>query len=57
MTNAFNDEEYSGIADPMGLRYTEFISWNTHMIQKLYKEIDYLKSEISQYKSILLKEV
>lgn len=57
MTNAFNDEEYSGIADPMGLRYTEFISWNTHMIQKLYKEIDYLKSEISQYKSMLLKEV
>ncbi len=57
MTNAFNDEEYSGITDPMGLRYTEFISWNTHMIQKLYKEIDYLKSEILQYKSILLKEV
>ncbi|MCI8482790.1 MAG: tail fiber domain-containing protein [Lachnospiraceae bacterium] len=34
------------IKDPMGLIYTEFIAWNTHMIQKLYAENEILKTRI-----------
>lgn len=34
------------IKDPMGLIYTEFIAWNTHMIQKLYAENETLKNQI-----------
>ena len=33
------------------LRYDEFISLNTHMIQKLYQEIDCLKERMTQYES------
>lgn len=40
------NEEYSGLTDPMFLRYSEFIAWNTHMIQKLYKENETLKQRI-----------
>lgn len=35
-----NDEKY-------GLRYEEFISLNTHMIQKLYKKIEFLEEKIN----------
>ena len=31
-----------------GLRYSEFIALNTHMIQKLYTKIDELESKIKQ---------
>lgn len=34
------------------LRYSEFIALNTHMIQKLYKRIDDLESEISKFKEL-----
>lgn len=33
------------------LRYSEFISLNTHMIQKLYKKIELLEAEIEELKS------
>ena len=41
-----NSEKDCNIEDPMYLRYTEFISLNTHMIQKLYKENETLKQRI-----------
>lgn len=46
MENNSEDEDYCGLKDPMGLIYTEFIAWNTHMIQKLYKENEVLKQRI-----------
>lgn len=42
------------------LRYSEFIALNTHMIQKLYKENEEIKTEIASLKesvSFLLKEM
>lgn len=42
------EEDASGITDPMGLIYTEFVAWNTHMIQKLYKENQELKERIEK---------
>lgn len=33
-------EDYCGVTDPLGLIYTEFTSWNTHMIQKTIKKVD-----------------
>lgn len=54
MSDDPGNEDYCGVDDPMGLIYTEFVMWNTHMIQKLYrkideqrKEIDYLKKTVS----------
>lgn len=44
--NSDNPENYT-----LGLRYSEFISLNTHMIQKCLKEIAALKAEISLLKS------
>lgn len=41
------DEDYDGITDPMGLIYTEFVSWNTHMIQKTIKELNATKTELA----------
>lgn len=41
------NEDYCGCEDPMGLIYTEFTSWNTHMIQKLYQENEDLKQQIA----------
>ena len=37
---------YHDIDNPSGLIYSEFIAWNTHMIQKLYKENEQLKNRI-----------
>lgn len=37
MKDSPENEDYCGIDDPMGIIYTEFTMWNTHMIQKLYK--------------------
>lgn len=48
MTDCPDDEDYCGCTDPMGLIYTEFISWNTHMIQKLYQENATLKQRMTQ---------
>ena len=48
-----DNEDYSGITDPMGLIYTEFTAWNTHMIQKLYKENEALKQEIKEIKEAI----
>jgi hypothetical protein len=42
-----DDEEYNGITDPMGLIYTEFVSWNTHMIQKTIKELNETKKALT----------
>ena len=42
------------------LRYSEFIALNTHMIQKLYKENEEMKTEIASLKesvSFLLQEM
>lgn len=47
MTDSPDNEDYCGIDDPMYLRYTEFTAWNTHMIQKLYKENETLKQRIT----------
>lgn len=48
MADCPDDEDYCGCTDPMGLIYTEFISWNTHMIQKLYQENAALKQRMTQ---------
>lgn len=48
MADRPDDEDYCGCTDPMGLIYTEFISWNTHMIQKLYQENETLKQRMTQ---------
>lgn len=50
MTASSDDEEYQGIEDPMGLRYNEFIAWNTHMIQKLYKKVELQEQTINELK-------
>ncbi|MDE6312807.1 MAG: tail fiber domain-containing protein [Lachnospiraceae bacterium] len=39
-----------GIENPMGLIYTEFTSWNTHMIQKTRRELQVLKEENEKLK-------
>lgn len=41
-------EENDGIQDPMGLIYTEFVAWNTHMIQKVILENTELKNRIEK---------
>jgi hypothetical protein len=46
-TASENDEDYEGLTDPMGLIYTEFVSWNTHMIQKTIKELNETKQEVT----------
>lgn len=59
MSDSPNDEEYCGVEDPMGLIYTEFTAWNTHMIQKTIKENESLKSRISALEDkieLLLKQ-
>lgn len=50
-----NDEgdEYNGLKDPMGLIYTEFVSWNTHMIQVTRKELEEVKKELAKIKQSL----
>lgn len=45
-----DSDDYCGVVDPMGLIYTEFISWNTHMIQKAYKKIETQQQEIDTLK-------
>lgn len=45
-----NEEDYCGVDNPMGLIYTEFVSWNTHMIQKAYKKIETQQQEIEELK-------
>jgi hypothetical protein len=47
MTAKENNEEYNGITDPMGLIYTEFPAWNTHMIQKTIKELNKTKQQLA----------
>lgn len=56
MSDSSENEDYCGYEDPMGLIYTEFISWNTHMIQKLYIENKELKQRLEKLESIVLKE-
>lgn len=46
-------QDYCGINDPMGLVYTEFISWNTHMIQKQKKRLDELELKVSKQDEII----
>ena len=36
------------------LRYGEFIALNTHMIQKLYKRIEFLESKLQEFERVLL---
>lgn len=45
-----NEDEVE-IFDQYGLRYSEFIALNTHMIQKLYKRINELEQEIERMKN------
>lgn len=40
MADSPENEDYCGVDDPMGIIYTEFIAWNTCMIQRLYKKMD-----------------
>ncbi|MCI9081439.1 MAG: tail fiber domain-containing protein [Lachnospiraceae bacterium] len=46
MSDDPQNEDYSGINDPMGIIYTEFTMWNTHMVQKLYKKVEELEKKI-----------
>ncbi len=41
-------QDYCGIEDPMGLIYTEFIAWNTHMIQQTRRELDELRLQVKE---------
>ena len=45
-----NEDEVE-VNEYYGLRYSEFIALNTHMIQKLYKRIDELEQEIERIKN------
>lgn len=56
MSDNPENEDYCGYENPMGLIYTEFVSWNTHMIQKLYIENKELKQRLEKLESIVLKE-
>lgn len=53
MTDNPELDDYCGVDDPMGLIYTEFVSWNTHMIQKLYRKIEKQQEEIDLLKNCL----
>lgn len=44
---------YKDIDSPMGLKYTEFIAWNTHMVQKLYKEIEEQQEKVKTLEHIV----
>lgn len=48
MTDTPDNDDYCGIDDPMGLIYTEFTAWNTHMIQQVIKENEALKQRIEK---------
>ena len=50
MSDDPENEDYCGVNNPMGLIYTEFVMWNTHMIQKLYKKIEEKQREIDSLK-------
>lgn len=39
---------YCGVDDPKGLIYTEFVAWNTHMIQNHEREIRVLKFRVDE---------
>ena len=43
-----DEEGYCGIEDPMASIYTEFTSWNTHMIQKAIKKINEQDTQIKE---------
>ncbi len=55
--NGYENEKYNGIVHTsdsdadnnipiLGIAYSEFISWNTHMIQKAYKKIEEQQKQI-----------
>lgn len=46
MSDNPENEDYCGVDDPMGIIYTEFVMWNTHMIQKLYRKIETLEKTV-----------
>ena len=46
MSENEDSEDYQGIKDPMGLIYTEFVSWNTHMLQKTIRHVKELEKKI-----------
>ena len=48
MQDSPDSECYCGVDDPMGIIYTEFTMWNTHMIQKLHKENHLLKQRLNE---------
>lgn len=50
MTDSPDNEDYSGVDDPMGLIYTEFTMWNMHMVQKLNKKVAEQQAEIDSLK-------
>ena len=47
-TDTPDNEDYCGVDDPMGLIYTEFVSWNTHMIQKTIQCVNELENTIKE---------
>ena len=62
--NGFTTKDFAGfvqlknetdfeIDDPMGLIYTEFVAWNTHMIQKMIRENILLKERLEKLESIV----
>ncbi len=55
LTDHPENENYCGVDDPMGLIYTEFVMWNTHMIQKLYRENERLKQRIETLEQSMSK--
>lgn len=48
MVDSPENEDYCGINDPMGIIYSEFEAWNTHMIQKVIKENIELRQRIEK---------
>lgn len=44
---------YCGVDDPKGLIYTEFVAWNTHMIQRHERDKESLERRISELENRL----
>lgn len=53
MSDSEDNGSYCGYDDPMGLIYTEFVPWNTHMIQKIYSENKKLKERVEKLERAL----
>lgn len=57
MHDSPGSDDYCGVEDPMGLIYSEFIMWNMHMVQKLYRKVGAQQEELEELRSRLDKSL